>query len=180
MAGHGHGRKEIRCPPLHINTLQGIGVVAHPKLVEVGQHTVIGPSPALCASLQGQVGVFLPDTAAYSLKSAMVGYIQMALPVTFKIMRTVIQYTHIGIPLDIIYTGILRHQAVHHAEHVILHIGIGQIQHQLCPAAAGHRFSPGSLYNPIGVLLIQFAPGIRHFRFYPNTEFDAALLCLTE
>ena len=38
---HGNGGIEVGCSPLHVDALQGIGVVAHPEFVEVRQQSVV-------------------------------------------------------------------------------------------------------------------------------------------
>ena len=41
MAGHRDGREEITGAPLHIDALEGIGIVGNPELIEVGKHTPV-------------------------------------------------------------------------------------------------------------------------------------------
>ena len=36
MAGHSDGGEEVAGAPLHVDALQGIGIVTYPELVEVG------------------------------------------------------------------------------------------------------------------------------------------------
>ena len=72
MGGHGDCRIEIGGSPLHIEPLQGIGVVAYPEFVEPWHNAVTCSSPAACAGLDGKVRVFLAHPVEHLLKSAMV------------------------------------------------------------------------------------------------------------
>ena len=64
VRGHGDGGEEIRGAPLHIDALEGIGIVGDPELIEPGQHTPVGTSATRGTGLDGEVGVFGTDALA--------------------------------------------------------------------------------------------------------------------
>ena len=70
MRCHSDGGEEIGSSPLHIDTLQGIGIVAYPELVEVRQHSVVGTTAATGTCLDGKVGIFGTDALADFLEAA--------------------------------------------------------------------------------------------------------------
>mgnify|MGYP007128032695 CR=1 FL=1 len=73
-----------------------------------------------------------------------------------------------------------RHQIIHYPENKILHFRIGQVQHHLrFPTSGGQRtaFRP---HNPVRMIFKQFALGVRHFRFNPDTELDSMFLCRSQ
>ena len=77
----------------------------------------------------------------------------------------------IAVPLKVSYIGIFGHDAVYYAKHVVLHLGVGDVQHQL--VAIVIRFAVGLLNDPVGVLLKEFALGIDHFGFDPDAKLHA-------
>ena len=91
-----------------------------------------------------------------------------------------VQNRHVGIPFDIVYLGIFRHQVVDDAEHEVLHLGIAQVEHHLCAATSKHGIAFGGLDYPVGMLLVQLAGGIGHFGFYPDAELDTVLLGIAQ
>ena len=100
----------------------------------------------------------------------MVFDVQVALIVFGQVLRTLGDDGHIGVPLDIINVGIGIHQFVHRLYDKILHLRVGEVEHDLCAAAGAYHFPFGCLDNPFGVLFVQFAFGISHFRFQPDAE----------
>ena len=85
---------------------------------------------------------------------------------------------HIGIPFDIINFRIIGHQVINNPEYEVLYFRIGKIQYELCPSASGDRITFRCFKDPIGMFLIEFASRIRHFRFQPDSKFDAVFLCI--
>ena len=177
---HGNRRKEIRGAPLHVNALEGIGIVAHPELVEPRQVTPVGTSSAAGTSLDSKVRIFGTDTVAYTLEATMILDVHVALVIMGQVIRTVVHNRHIGVPLDILDFGILAHQVIHHAEHEILHFGIAEVKYNLRSATSQYRVALGSFHYPFGMLLVEFARSIRHFRLYPDTESHMMFLRITE
>ncbi len=54
---------------------------------------------------------------------------------------------------------------------VFLHVLTSQVEQQLV-AGLGAR-APGKIHRPVGMLAIQVAVGIHHFRLYPDAEVHA-------
>ena len=72
MAGHGDGGEEVTGAPLHIDALQGIGVVAHPELVEEGQYAPVGTTTAAGTCLDGDIRELVAYPLAHFHESTMV------------------------------------------------------------------------------------------------------------
>ena len=173
---HGYGREEVAGSPLHIYALQGVGIVACPELVEVWQCAPVDTSAAGSAILYGQFGIFGADALQHLLKAAVIFDEEVALVVGCEILRTVVRDVHVGVPLDVVNLRILGHHVVDDGEHEVLHLRIAEVEHHLCAAASALEVAVGSLYNPFGMLLEEFALGIGHLRLKPNTELYALLL----
>ena len=180
MRCHSDGGEEIGSSPLHIDTLKGIGIVAHPEFVEVRQHSVVGTATATGTRLNDKVWIFGTDTLAHLLKAAMILYIHVALIVFGQILGTMVHDSHIGIPFDIVYLRIRSHQIVNYTEYEVLHGRIGEVEHHLRTAASQHEVAFGSFEHPIRMLFIKLAGGVRHLRLNPDTELDAVLFGITQ
>ena len=129
MRAHGDGGEEIRGSPLHIDTLQGIGIVAHPKLVEPRQYPPVGTGTTGSTGLNSQVRILLAYVLTYFLEATVIFYISMALVALRQILRSVVLYTHVGIPLDVVDVGILCHQLIHNIKSKVLHFGVSEIKY---------------------------------------------------
>ena len=180
MRCHSDGGEEIGSSPLHIDTLQGIGIVAYPELVEVRQHSVVGTTAATGTCLDGKVGIFGTDALADFLEAAVKFDVHVALIILRQILRTVVLDRHIGVPLDVIYFRIRGHQVVYHTENEVLHGRIGKVKHYLRAAASQHNVTFGSLKYPVGMLLVEFAGSVRHLRLNPDAKLDAMFLGITQ
>ena len=86
MTCHGDGREEIAGAPLHIDTLEGIGIVADPELVEVGEYAPVGTSTARGTCLNSDIRELGTDALAYLLETAMVLDIHVALVVHRQVL----------------------------------------------------------------------------------------------
>ena len=64
MRAHSYCRIEVGSSPLHIDALQGIGIVADPEFVKPREHAVIGTAAAGRAGLDGEVRVFGSNAVA--------------------------------------------------------------------------------------------------------------------
>ena len=106
--------------------------------------------------------------------------IEVALVVHCQILRTVVHNSHVCIPLDVVYLGIVAHQVVHNAEHEVLHLGIRQVEHHLRTATTQNRLALGCLDNPFGMFFVEFTGRVGHFRFNPDAELHAVLLGIAE
>ena len=175
VRSHRDGREEIRGAPLHVDALQGVGIVAHPELVEVRQESPVGTSATRSAGLDGQVGILFTHPLAHLLETAVVLDVQVALVVHRQILRAVIRDGHIGIPLDIVNVRIFHHQIVDNGEHEVLHLGVAQVEHHLRTASSQHGLALRSLDNPFRMGFVEFGNGIGHLRLNPDTELDAVL-----
>ena len=129
MGRHHLGREEIACAPLHIHSLKGIGVVAHPELVEVWHIAPVGSSASRSAILDNQIGIFLAYSLQCLLQSTVIFHQQMTLLVHCQVLRTMVAYVHVGIPLDIIKVGIFLHEIIHYRHHEVLHLGIAHVEY---------------------------------------------------
>ena len=176
MAGHSDGWEEIRGAPLHIDALKSICIIAHPELIKVRQYTPVGTSTTRCTSLDSQIRIFGTNTLTGFLKTTMVLDIKVALIVHSKILRTVIQDRHIGIPLDIIYLRILGHEVINNREHKVLHLGITHVENELRTSTTLNSIALRSFDNPIGVSIIKFRNRVGHFWLNPNTKLYTVFL----
>ena len=154
MAGHGDGGIEIGGAPLHVDALQGIGIVAHPELIEIGQQPIVSTATTRSAVLDDDIRVFGADALAHLDEAFMVGDIQVAL--FLEILRAMVHDGGIGIPFDIGNLGEGGEQTVHHIEYKLLNLGVRQVEHHLGAATSQDGFTAGSLDNPFGVPLIEF------------------------
>ena len=180
MASHGDGREEIAGAILHIDTLQGIGIIAHPELIEVTKHSPVGTSATTGAALYHHILVFGTYAVYHLAEPLMIGYVEMTLVCHGEILAAMIHDAHIGIPLDISYLGILAEQVVDDTEGIVLHLRVGEIENELRATTTQHRITFGSLDNPVGMLLIKFAGSIGHLGFYPDTKLHTVLLGITQ
>ena len=101
MLCHSHRRIEIRGTPLHKYTLQRIGIITHPKLIESGHHSIINTTAAATTSLHHQIRIFGTNTFYRLLQSTMKINVYMRLLVLRQIRRSVIHQRRISIPFDI-------------------------------------------------------------------------------
>ena len=175
VRSHRHGGEEIRRAPLHIDALQRVGVVAHPELVEVGQHAVVGTTAAAGTGLDDKVGIFRADAFASLGETAVEIDEEMRLLVGSQVGRAEVDDVHVGIPLDIGQVRVSRHQIIHDLEDEVLHLGVREVEHQLGTAPARMRGALGRADNPIGVFFVEFALEVGHLRFNPDAELDATL-----
>ena len=57
----------------------------------------------------------------------------------------------VAVPLKVGHLGVFGHDAVNHAKHVVLHLGVGNVEHQLVAVVVS--VAVGLLNNPVGVFL---------------------------
>ena len=180
VRSHSYRGEEVGCAPLHVDALQGVGVVARPELVEVRQVAPVDTSAARCAVLDGEVGILGAYALQSLLQSAVIVDVEVALVVGCEILRAVVGDVHVSVPLYVVDFGILRHEVVYDGEHKVLHLRVGEVEHHLRAATSRAQFALRSLDNPVGVLVVELALGVRHLRLYPYTELHAQLLSLVE
>ena len=87
-----------------------------------------------------------------------------------------IQNGHVGIPLDIVYLRVFRHEVVNDGEHEVLHLGVREVEYQLRTTTTLYGVALGRLDNPVGMLLVELADAVGHLGFYPDAKLDAVLL----
>ena len=180
VRSHGDGREEIGSTPLHVDALQGIGIIAYPEFIEIRQTSPVGASPTAGTSLDGQVRIFGTDALAYFFESAVIFDVHVALVVFGQIVRTMVHDTHVGIPFDVIDFRIASHQIIYYLENEILNLRIGQVEYYLCTTTPQYRFTLRRFQNPVRMFFVKFAGGIRHFRLNPDTEVDTMLFRIAE
>ena len=83
----------------------------------------------------------------------------------------------VAVPLKISHVGVLGHDAVNNAKHIVLNLRVRDVEHQLvaiviCVAFRLHN-------NPIGMFLEELALGVDHLRLYPDAKLHACLLCIS-
>ena len=176
MRSHCDGGEEITGSPLHVDTLQGIGIIAYPELIEVWQNTPVGTTATRSTGLNGKVGILGTNTLANLFETTMVFDIKMTLIVHGKVLRTMIHNGHVGIPLDIIDLRILGHQVIYNREHKVLHLWICQIEYQLRAATTLNNVSLRCFYNPVGMCIVEFGYRVGHLWLNPYAELNAVLL----
>ena len=79
MRSHSNGREKVGSTPLHVDSLEGIGVVANPEFVKPGEHTVVCTTATACTCLYGQVGILGADAVKHFGKTFVIVYVEMAL-----------------------------------------------------------------------------------------------------
>ena len=79
MACHSDGWEEIAGTILHVDTLEGIGIIAHPKLVEATEHSPVGSTTTTRTALDNYIFIFGTDTVDNFGKSLMISDIEMTL-----------------------------------------------------------------------------------------------------
>ena len=102
--------------------------------------------------------------------------IEVAL-VLLVIRRVDIGYNAVAVPLEVSHVGVLSHDAVDDAVHIILHLRVGDVEHELIAIiiCVALRLQD----NPVGMLLKQFALRVHHLRLNPYTELHTSLLCVS-
>ena len=88
-------------------------------------------------------------------------------------------YGHIGIPLDISNLRIACEQVIDNTEDKILHLRIGEVEHELCSSSSHGQRTVRGIENPIRMLVIELTGFIGHFRLYPNTKLHLFLFGCT-
>ena len=86
VRSHRDGREEIRGAPLHVDALQGVGIVAHPELVEVGQYSPVGATTTRGTRLNGDVRILGSDALAGFLQATMILNVEVALVVHCQVL----------------------------------------------------------------------------------------------
>ena len=92
----------------------------------------------------------------------------------FQIRRINICNRAVAIPLKVSNIRILFQQFVYDTVHIILHLRIAQVQHQLIAVII--RLTVRIMDCPIGMLFEQLALRIDHFRFNPKAKLHSFFL----
>ena len=79
----------------------------------------------------------------------------------------------VAVPLEVSHIRILRHDAIHDAEHIILYLRITDIKYQLVAVIIGITLWLHD--HPVGMLLKEFTLRIHHLRLNPNTKLYTSL-----
>ena len=175
MLRHRHRREEVAGAPLDEEALLGVGVVAHPELVEVGQCAPVHASAAAGAELDDEVGIGLADALQGAPQPQMVVHEEVALAVRRQIAAAEVLHRHVAVPLDVVQRGVFLHQPVHDAHHEVLHLGVGEVEHQLCAAAPLGELACGMGHHPVGMGLVEFTLAVGHLGLYPDAELQSAV-----
>ena len=162
-----HG-EEVRSAPLHVDALQGFGVVTGPEFFEVRQDAVVGAAASAGAGLDHQCGILGADAFHNVAQATVVVNVEVRLLVGGEVGGAVVGYGHVGVPFDVGYLRILCHQVVYYAEYEILNCGVRCVQYQLGASASGTWGAVRLADNPVGMFLVQFTAAVGHFRFYPD------------
>ena len=180
MTCHGNGWEEVAGAILHVDALEGIGVVAHPELIETTETTPVGTTSTAGTALDDNILVLGTDAIHHLGKTCMISNIHVTLVCHREILATMVHDRHVGIPLDISNLRILGEQVINHAEHEILHLRIGEVEHELRATTTQDGITLRSLEDPVGMLLVEFAHTVGHLWLYPDTKLHAILLGITE
>ena len=105
--------------------------------------------------------------------SHLIANIQLLLAVGGQVERIVVHDFGIVVPLDVGYFGMLGQQVIGDAEHVVLYLGVREVEHYLCAAASLGERTVFVLQNPFRMVFEEFALGVGHFGFNPDTELHA-------
>ena len=167
----------MRRAPLYEHALEGIGVVAGPELIEVGEHAIGHASASAGACLDDEIRVLGAYALEHLAQTEVVVYVYLRLAVLAEVGRTVVGDVGVGVPLDVVYLGIVGHQLVYDAEDEVLHLGVAEVEGGLCASAAQAYVVAGVLEEPVGVLLPQVTRlPVAHLGLYPYTELQTVLL----
>ena len=180
VRSHADGGEEVAGTPLHVDALQGIGIVAHPPLVKVGQYAPVDAAATAGAALHHHVGILGAYALEHLLQTLVIGDVEVALVGSRERQRAMRHDRHIGIPLDIGYLRIAGKQIVDHAEDEVLHLGIAHVEHQLVPAASAHERTVLGVDNPVGMTLVEFTPLVGHLGLNPDAKLDVVALGVVE
>ena len=80
----------------------------------------------------------------------------------------------VAVPLEECNIGIFCLQLIHNVEHIVLHLGVAQVEHELVAEVV--FLAVGKSDYPVLVLLVKFRLGVHHLRLNPEAEFHALLL----
>ena len=105
MRGHGLCGEEVGEAPLYVYPLQGVGIVAAPKLGEVLQRLIIAACASARAEHHGHPGILRADALHHIVYAAHVVDIHIALPV-FEIGRVNIGDGAVAVPLEVSHAGV--------------------------------------------------------------------------
>ena len=169
------GREHLRIAPLYEQPLNGVGVVAGPHLGEILQRFVVGAAASARAQHHGQVGILGLYALEHIVKPAHVVYIQVGLVVPL-VVGVDVGYGAVAVPLEVGYARIAGEQPVDHAKHVVLHLRVAHVEHQL--VAEVILLTVGQGYHPVLVLLIQLRLRVHHLWLYPQPELHPLAPCL--
>ena len=167
MGGHDAGGIDEGSSVLHEHPLQAVGIVRSPDFVEVLELPVVHASTAGGAALHQHVGILLPHAFHYLIEALNVFHVETVL------LRAQIRAAHgedrpVTVPFHIVDGRGELKGVVKDAEHEVLHVRVGKVQHPL--VAFLIEFPPGTLHHPVGVCVRQLGLGVHHFRLNPNTE----------
>ena len=175
MRTHGLRREELREAPLDVQALIGVGIVRAPELGEVLEHLVVHTRTATRTEHHGQGGILLVYACEHIIYSTHVVDVEVAL-LLLVVGRIDVGDHAVAVPLEVSHLRILRHDAIYDTIHVILHLGVRYVEHQLVAVVVS---LPVGLHDdPVGVLLEEFALGVHHLWLYPYAELHARLLCI--
>ena len=180
VGGHGYGGEEIGSAPLHIDALQTIGVVAHPELIEVREKAIVGTSTTRSTILDDDVWIFCADALAELNERLVIFDVKMALFFHWQVLAAMIHHRSVGIPLDVCNFRIVAEQVVEDAESVVLHLGISEVEDDLCATTSLHGFASWSLDDPVGMSLIELGDSVGHLGFDPDAELHTVLLGIAQ
>ena len=180
MGGHGDGGEEIGGAPLHIDALQSIGVVAHPELIEVGEKAIVGTSATRSTILYDDIGIFGANALAELNERLVIFDVEVALFFHRQVLAAMIHHRSVGIPLDVSYLGVVAKQVVKDAESEVLHLGICEVEDDLCSTTSLYGFASWSLDDPVGMSLIELGDSVGHLGFDPDAELYAVLLGIAQ
>ena len=145
------------------------------------EYAPVGTSAAAGAGLDCDIGILGAYALEGGFETAVIVDVKMALVVGGEILRAVVHNRSVGIPLDIVNTGIFGEECVDDIEYYILHFGIGEVEHKLCAAAALNCVAVGRFDNVFGMFLVELRYGVGHFGLNPYAETYAAFVgCVDE
>ena len=170
VRSHGLEGEEFRQAPLNVDALVGIGVVRAPKFGEIAQRFVVAAGPAAGTQHHGHARILCCNALQHLIQTTHVIDIQIALALAER-RRIDVGDRAVAVPFEVSHLRMVGENGINHAKNMVLHGGIGQIEHQLVTIIIG--FAVGLPNDPIGMTLKQFALRIDHLGFDPDTEFHA-------
>ena len=158
---------------LDLEALNGIRIIAGPKLGHIIKDTKVEPATATAAALKEDVGEPLCQPVHQIVHTQHIPVGVFLLPMGGQKGRAVVSQVAVHIPLDI-GNIIFRQNGSDLFVDIVHDLGPRHIQHQLPAAFDGCKVI--TVDGPVGMGSIQVAIGADHLRLHPDAEIHAVFV----